>query len=227
MLKALRLKALLESHHSRPRYAVRFRMSWKGRWGSNARAEAWKGSWPKENKKPQEKPKKEKPDSQVLRYHDGTKIDTTIGGSSTLQGSSAQSSLLQEENKKLREAVKALSQKADLSEVESADEIRKLVETDPREVLREQQKLKKELTKREKIEKQLKEKAENHTSWKAGILEGVKRADAKHLEEIKKLKEELAQVEDDKDVKDGMSVEVPQVNDSAVDSKLDDMNRKM
>ena len=206
-------------------------MSWKGRWGSNARAEAWKGSWPKENKKPQEKSKKEKPDNQVLRYHDGTKIDTTVGGSSTLQGSSAQSSLLQEENKKLREAIKALSQKADLSEVESADEIRKLVETDPREVLREQQKelnkLKKELTKKEKIERQLKEKAENHASWKAGILEGVKRADIKHLEEIKKLKEELAQVEDDKDVKDGMSVEVPQGNDSAMDSKLEDMDRKM
>ncbi|CAK9021962.1 unnamed protein product [Durusdinium trenchii] len=229
--EALRLKALLERHHSQPKYLLGISMSWKGRWGSNARAEAWKGSWPKENKKPQEKSKKEKPDNQVLRYHDGTKIDTTVGGSSTLQGSSAQSSLLQEENKKLREAIKALSQKADLSEVESADEIRKLVETDPREVLREQQKelnkLKKELTKKEKIERQLKEKAENHASWKAGILEGVKRADIKHLEEIKKLKEELAQVEDDKDVKDGMSVEVPQGNDSAMDSKLEDMDRKM
>lgn len=110
--------------------------------------------------------KKEKADNLVLRYHDGTKIDTTIGGASASLVSSSQTSGLQEENKKLREAVKALAEKTDLSAVESADEIRKLVETDPRTVLREQQKelnkLKKELTKKEKIEKQIKEK----TLWK-------------------------------------------------------------
>ena len=231
MLKALRLKALLERHHSQPWYKLETGMSWKGRWGSNARAEAWRSSWPKEKKPQQDKPKKEKADNLVLRYHDGTKIDTTIGGASASLVSPSQTSGLQEENKKLREAVKALAEKTDLSAVESADEIRKLVETDPRTVLREQQKelnkLKKELTKKEKIEKQIKEKTDNHTSWRAGIMEGVKRADTKYTEEIKKLKEELAQVEDDKDAKDGIHVEDSLEQDGGVDGKLEDMNRKM
>ena len=206
-------------------------MSWKnGRWSGNARAEAWKNAWIKENKRPsQEKPKKEKGDNMVLRYHDGSKIDTSVGGT-TSSGLSSQSSGLQEENKKLREAIKALAQKTDLSTVESADEIRKLVETDPREVLREQQKelnkLKKELTKKEKIEKQLKEKQESHGTWRSGILEGVKRADAKHLEEIKKLKEELTQVEEEKDDKDKENMDTSNGED-AVASKLETMNRQM
>ena len=165
----------------------------------------------------------------VLRYHDGSKIDTSVGGT-TSSGPSSQSSGLQEENKKLREAIKALAQKADLSEVESADEIRKLVESDPREALREQQKelnkLKKELTKKEKIEKQLKEKQENHGAWRSGIMEGVKRADAKHLEEIKKLKEELVQVEEEKEDKE-KNMDTSNGEDGTVASKLETMNRQM
>ena len=57
-------------------------------------------------------------------------------------------------------------------------------------------------------------------------MEGVKRADAKHLEEIKKLKEELVQVEEEKEDKE-KNMDTSNGEDGTVASKLETMNRQM
>lgn len=182
-------------------------MTWgkqQGRW--NARAEEWKNSW-KDAKKPEPKTKakgKEKEKSKeefVLYSWDGRKVDISLGGASS-SGSTSQASALQEESRKLKDMVKRLSQKTP-EDGSIEEEAKKMIEENPRETLREKQRElnreKKVLTKKEKIDAAVREREDRYSRWKSGIMEGLKREDHRHAQELQQLREEMSALDDDKD----------------------------
>ena len=185
-------------------------MSWKQQKAWNYRAEEWKQSWPrtKEVKTNKEKPKNDGKQQKgknvpVLVGHDGHKIELDFGDGGSSAGSlSTMSSAMQEENRCLKEAVRFMSSKNDTAAI--PDYIKKIVEPDPREKLREQQKelnkARKNLTKVEKIKEDLDKKEASYGRWKNGMAAGLKKAEEIHAKEMQQLRMDLKLAEEGKDV---------------------------
>ena len=94
-----------------------------------------------------------------------------------------------------------MSSKNDTAEI--PDYIKKIVEPDPREKLREQQrelnKARKNLTRVEKIKEDLDKKEASYGRWKNGMVAGLKKAEEIHAKEMQQLRMDLKLAEEGKD----------------------------
>lgn len=184
-------------------------MTWKGRNQSNGRWQSWQ-DWKSDQGQEKEKDKKKKEPSvarsqksEVLELisYDGKRValpdDKGAGGSS-----SASSSGLQEENKRLKDALKYFANKKEDEEV--PEDYRPFLHEDPRESLRVQQrelnKQKKMIGRVEKIRSTMEEKSQRWVRWKARILRGLELEEQRYKEEYKQLEDELQAVETGKEV---------------------------
>eukprot|EP00913_Durusdinium_trenchii_P026549 g24909.t1 len=201
-------KLLLESHHSRPQYVIKV-MTWKGRNQSNGRWQSWQ-DWKSDQGQEKEKDKKKKEPSvarsqksEVLELisYDGKRV-ALPDDKGAVGSSSASSSGLQEENKRLKDALKYFANKKEDEEV--PEDYRPFLHEDPRESLRVQQrelnKQKKMIGRVEKIRSTMEEKSQRWVRWKARIMRGLELEEQRYKEEYKQLEDELQAVETGKDV---------------------------
>eukprot|EP00913_Durusdinium_trenchii_P004832 g4487.t1 len=187
-------------------------MTWRGQQNWNQKAQDWKNAWPvdkknqdkqkkaKENQNAKEKEKTERPT--FFLSHDGRKVPLGSGGGAFSAASASTSArAVQEENRRLKEALKLISEKRTVDNGVLED-CQKLIQN-PREQLRERQrelnKEKKTLTRQEKLEATIKETDDSYKSWRAGMEEGLKQEDARHVAEIEKLQHELKELQEGKD----------------------------
>ncbi|CAK9051509.1 Hypothetical protein SCF082_LOCUS28266 [Durusdinium trenchii] len=131
-------KLLLESHHSRPQYVIKV-MTWKGRNQSNGRWQSWQ-DWKSDQGQEKEKDKKKKEPSvarsqksEVLELisYDGKRV-ALPDDKGAVGSSSASSSGLQEENKRLKDALKYFANKKEDEEAKQCD----VLQTSPQKPIR-------------------------------------------------------------------------------------------
>eukprot|EP00913_Durusdinium_trenchii_P029729 g27861.t1 len=185
-------------------------MTWRGQQNWNQKAQDWKNAWPidKKNQDKQKKAKKNQKEKDKTERptfflsHDGRKVALgSGGGSSSGASASASARAVQEENRRLKEALKLISEKRTVDNG-ILEDCQKLIQN-PREQLRERQrelnKEKKTLTRQEKLEATIQETDESYRSWRSGMEEGLKQEDARHAAEIEKLQQELKDLQEAKD----------------------------
>ena len=156
-------------------------MGWNKNKGWPKQSQEWDQSWGRDRKKQEEKEAK---GGVVLYDYDGKKIDLSDGGSGLRSTSSSSKEVqLQTENRKLKEAFRKLMDPKS-AEKDVPEEVQKILETNPREELKEKQRLlneeRKALNKVEKLKDAMRKKEEKYTSWKEGITVGLQKAAEKH-----------------------------------------------
>ena len=113
-------------------------MGWNKNKGWPKQSQEWDQSWGRDRKKKEEKEVK---GGVVLYDYDGKKIDLSDGGSGLRSTSSSSKEVqLQTENRKLKEAFRKLMDPKS-TEKDVPEEVQKILETNPREELKEKQRL--------------------------------------------------------------------------------------
>eukprot|EP00913_Durusdinium_trenchii_P003856 g3569.t1 len=137
----------------------------------------------------------------------------------------------EEENRRLKEALKMISEKRTVDNG-ILEDCQKLIQN-PREQLRERQrelnKEKKTLTRQEKLEATIQETDESYKSWRAGMEEGLRQEDARHAAELEKLQQELKDLHEAKDpdaMKDNMDDEKP-LQEGSMAQELQEVRESM
>ena len=201
-LRFLAYKELLERHHTRPLYRLHpvfttGSMSWNA-WQGYQRWEKPKAK--KEKDKSAADTKKDKGKIPFVGY-DGKSIEVQEEHSGLSHSSSSATSAevaLKEENKILKEAMRKIKEGKE-SQVVEEPEIATLLEKNPREDIKERQKLlnqeRKTINRVEKIKASIAEEEKRFASWKRYMETGLKQEEQRHGSALKELYAELKEAE--------------------------------
>lgn len=228
----------LERHHSRPRYSLKARalrsfdsclsekkateepeMSWKREQNLATRKNAWQDSywqWPSQEKQQKKKKQDADPEKFTITGWDGKRIELGKQSGPSSGASSSQSQVeqsLREENRKLKEAMRASMD----GKQEIPPQVRELVKIDPREAIKEKQRLlnveRKQLNRAEKIKQEMEKNESRFSRWKEGMQEGLLLEEKRHASVMAEFATEL------KEAEEGPSMDVDRGDISDPDGK--------
>ena len=215
-------KQLLEAHHTKPAYRIaslarggrrqeqydRQTMSWrkqsyqnKGEYWDQGQYWDWPPKVAKKNGNGREKAA-EKDKGAFFTGYDGKKV--RIGGNSSSSQSSStwqQEKALKEENEKLKSMIRKAAQGERTPELEA--DFLKVTAEDPREALKEKQRLlnqeRKCLNRSAKIKDEMEKHGKQFSAWKEGFQKGLIDEEKRHEQAMAEVREALREAEKSKE----------------------------
>lgn len=175
-------------------------MPWKGYpYQQTWSTQDW--TWEKQPRK-RDKGKAKTEEGTVIYDYEGKRIDVqgaSSRASSAWSGPGQAEAALKEENKKLKQAFRDLAARVNPRDGLISDDVKDIIEIDPREDLKERQRLlneeRKQLNKATKLKDTLQEKESKYSQWKADMEAGLKIAEKKHSHQVAELQEAVKSAE--------------------------------